>query len=71
MKTEMEFYFQTPYPENETVYLLFGIPGKGSDVDWYVRKGTGLANGNIKTELDEDLYEKLEGITFALAVVSK
>ncbi len=70
-KTEMEFYFQTPYPENETVYLLFGIPRKGSDVDWYVRKGTGLANGNIKTELDKELYEKLEGITFALAVVSK
>ncbi len=69
--TPMEYAFQTPYTDGEVVYLLFGIPGKGSDVDWYVREGTGLPNGNIRTELDNKLCEKLVDITFALAVVNR
>lgn len=67
----MAYNFQTPYDEGETVYLLFGIPGKGSDVDWFVKEGTGLANGNIQVELEKAEWEKLIGVTFALAVVSK
>lgn len=66
-----EYAFQTPYADGEEVYLLFGIPGKGSDVDWFVRAGKGLQNGNIQVELDKDLRERLAGVTFALGVVSR
>ena len=67
----MEYAFLTPYAEGETVYLLFGLPGNGSDVDWFVKEGVGLQNGNIQVEIEKELMEKLAGITFALAVVSR
>ena len=68
---EMVYAFQTPYAEGETVYVLFGIPGKGSDVDWFVKQGIGLEDSSVRVELEKDQWEKLAGITFALAVVSK
>lgn len=68
---EMTYAFQTPYAEDETVYLLYGIPGKGSDVEWFVREGVGFEDGRIHVELDKELCERLEDITFALAVVSR
>ena len=68
---EMKYAFQTPYEENEVVYLLFGIPGKGSDVDWFVREGVGAPDGDVLVTLDREQVERLADITFALAVVSK
>ena len=68
---EMKFAFQTPYEKDETVYLLFGIPGKGSDVDWFVREGTGAPDGDVLVTLEKPQVERLANITFALAVVSK
>ena len=68
---EMVYAFQTPYAEGEPVYLLFGVPGKGSDVDWFVKQGVGLEDGSVRVELEKDQWEKLVDITFALAVVSK
>ena len=68
---EMKFSFMTPYPEGEPVYLLFGIPGKGSDVEWFVREGIGLENGSVSVMMERELCEKLLGIDFALAVVSR
>ena len=70
-ETEMKFAFQTPYEENEAVYLLFGIPGKGSDVEWFVRQGSGAPDGDVLVTLEKAQLEKLAGITFALAVVSQ
>lgn len=67
----MDYSFLTPYSEGETVYLLFGIPGKGSDVEWFAAEGTGLHNGNVHVELEKAQWEKLVDITFALAVVSR
>ena len=68
---EMTYTFQTPYAENEAVYLLYGIPGKGSDVDWFVKEGVGLADGSIRVELEKEQWQQLRDITFALAVVSQ
>ena len=68
---ELEYSFQTPYAEDEQVYVLFGIPGKGSDVDWFVQQGVGLEDGSIRVEMEKENWQKLVDITFALAVVSK
>ena len=67
----MAYNFQTPYDEGETVYLLFGIPGKGSDVEWFVQEGTALEDGSVGATLEKEQWEKLLGLTFALAVVSQ
>ena len=66
----LHYVFQTPYPEGETVYLLFGVPGRGSDVDWYVREGVG-EDGGVSVALEQELCAKLADVTFALAVVSR
>ena len=68
---DVNFAFQTPYPEGETVYLLFGIPKAGSDVEWIVLKGRGLTDNSISVLIDRSDYERLATVTFALAVVSK
>ncbi len=68
---EMSFAFQTYYDEGETVYVLFGIPGRGSDVDWFVCEGTGASDGSISVTLEKEQWEKLVDITFAIAVVSQ
>ena len=68
---EMKYSFQTPYWEGETVYVLYGIPGKGSNVDWFVVEGTGLENGDVAVILEQEQWERLIGITFAIAVVSQ
>lgn len=68
---EMVFRFQTPYEEGETVYVLFGIPSSGSDVDWFVREGAGLEDGSVGVILEQEQLEQLYGHTFALAVVSR
>jgi len=65
------YAFQTAYSEGEKVYLLFGIREKGSDVEWFVREGVGLEDGRVSVTLEKEQWEKLKGITFALAVVSK
>ena len=67
----VKFSFQTPYAKDETVYLLFGIPGKGSDMEWIVREGVGLEDGSVSAVLDKEQYSALSGNTFALAVVSR
>ena len=68
---EMSFAFQTQYAEDETVYVLFGVPGRGSDVDWFVCEGTGDAEGNVTVVLEKAQWEKLVDVTFAMAVVSQ
>ncbi len=68
---DLKYTFQTPYAEGETVYLLCGVPGKGNDVEWFVSEGVGLENGSVHVTLEKEEWEKLLGITFALAVVSK
>lgn len=65
------YAFQTAYPAEEKVYLLFGIRGKGSDVEWFAQEGVGLEDGRVAVTLEKEQWEKLKGITFALAVVSK
>ena len=68
---DLRFYFMTLYADGETVYLLFGIPGKGSDVEWFVQEGTALEDGSVGATLEKEQWEKLLGLTFALAVVSQ
>ena len=63
--------FPTPYPEGETVYMLFGIPEEGSDVEWLVFEGKGLTDNSISVLIDRDNYERLAAVVFALAVVSQ
>ena len=53
------------------MYLLFGIPGNGSDVEWFAKEGNSLGNGRISVTLEKEEWEKLNGVKFALAVVSK
>ena len=67
----LSYTFQTPYAADEPVYVLFGIPGQGSDVDWIVQEGVGLADGRVNVVLEKAQWERLVGITFAIAVVSK
>lgn len=50
---EMSFAFQTFYAKGETVYVLFGVPGRGSDVEWFVSEGTGDAEGSITLTLEK------------------
>ncbi len=68
---EMSFAFQTFYAEGETVYVLFGVPGRGSDVEWFVSEGTGDAEGSITLTLEKAQWERLVDVTFAIAVVSQ
>lgn len=67
----MKYSFQTPYWEGETVYVLYGIPGKGSNVDWFMVEGTGLENDDVAVIFEQEQWERLIGITFAIAVVSQ
>ena len=66
-----KYSFQTRYPAGETVYVLFGIPGNGSDVEWLVQKGTGASDGGVLVTIDREQWEKLLGKTFAIVVVSR
>ena len=68
---EMRYAFQTCYPEGDTVYLIFGIPGSGSDVDWFVQEGTALGSGEVSVTLEKEQWQKLVDVTFALAVASR
>ena len=68
---ELHYYFPTLYSVGESVYLLFGIPGKGNNAQWFATEGFGQEDGSIHTELNKEQWEKLLDITFALAVVSK
>lgn len=64
------FNFMTPYQEDEQLYLVFGIPGKGSDIQWIVKEGIGLKDGSVTVFLTAEDFALLNGKTFALAVVS-
>ena len=66
-----KYTFQTPYEEDERVYLLFGVRSGGSDVEWFVAEGIGLNSGAVGVTLEKEQWQKLVGITFALAVVSQ
>ena len=68
---DVVYALQTLYEADEPVYLLYGIPGKGSDVEWFAKEGVGLENGSISTTLSKKEVEQLKDGTFALAVVSR
>ena len=68
---EVNFGFLTPYQENETVYVLFGIQGRGDEIDWFVREGKGLADTSINVLLDREAFDQLADNTFIMVVVSE
>ena len=66
----MTFSFQSVYPPDQTVYLLFGLIENGL-TQWYVEEAYTLEDGSVSVTIGHDLLEKLNGNTFALAVVSE
>ena len=66
----LKFTFQSVYPPDATLYLLFGLTENGI-TEWYVREASVLEDGSVSVTLDHELLEKLNGNTYALAVVSE
>ena len=66
----MKFTFQSVYPPDTTVYLLFGLTENGI-TDWYVQEAYTLDDGAVSVTLQHELLEKLNNNTYALAVVSE
>ena len=66
----MRFTFQSVYPPDETVYLLFGLIENGV-TEWFVREAYTLEDGSVSVTIEHDLLERLNGNTYALAVVSQ
>ena len=66
----LKFTFQSVYPPDATLYLLFGLTENGI-TEWYVREAIALEDGSVSVRLDHELLEKLNGNTYALAVVSE
>lgn len=66
----MKFTFQSVYPPDDTVYLLFGLVDNGI-TEWYVQEAYTLDDGSVSATLGHELLEVLNGNTYALAVVSK
>lgn len=66
----MKFTFQSVFPPDETVYLLFGLIENGV-TEWYVQEGYTLDDGSVNVTLDHELLDTLNGKTYALAVVSE
>ncbi len=66
----IEFAFETKYPADEKVYLIFGVMD-GNDLEWIVREAEVLENGGVSVELQKDQLDQLAGKPFPLIVVSR
>ena len=66
----MKFTFQSVYPEDAMVYILFGVLSDGT-MEWYLAEGYSQADGSVSVYMEHDLLEALNGKTYALVVVSE
>ena len=66
----IQFAFETQYPANEKVYLIFGVMD-GNDLEWIVNEAEVLENGSVSVELQKDQLDQLAGKPFPLIVVSR
>ena len=66
----IQFAFETQYPANEKVYLIFGVMD-GNDLEWIVNEAEVLENGSVSVELRKDQLDQLAGKPFPLIVVSR
>ena len=66
----IKFTFQSVYPEDAMVYVLFGVLSDGA-VEWYLAEGYSQADGSVSVYMEHDLLEALNGKTYALVVVSE
>ncbi len=62
--------FETPYDENEVVYLVIGIPGEKGN-EWVLLKGVTNAKRNVEVTFDHDTLMKIGTNTFAIMAVSE
>ena len=66
----IQFAFETQYPANEKVYLIFGVMD-GNDLEWIVNEAEVLENGSVSVELQKEQLDQLAGKPFPLIVVSR
>ena len=66
----IEFAFETKYPADEKVYLIFGVMNE-NDTEWIVTQAEVLKNGGVNVELQKDQLDQLAGKPFPLIVVSR
>ena len=65
------YTFNTKYDKGETVYILIGIPGEGTDVEWVLLQGTADEEGNVTVTFDEALLAKLGTDEYVVVVISE
>lgn len=62
--------FDTPYAEDEIVYLAVGIPGE-TETEWVLLEGLGNADQNLEVTFDHDTLMKIGPKAFVVMAISK